>query len=172
MREEELFFSRISSITERSNTVSKTFDKYTSLVILAIGIGLIYQSLQLSTSSFGSEVGPNVFPIGIGCLLTLLSLRLFYETLKYKQSDKKEESLDYKRFGIIFISAVLYAFLLENVGYLICTFLFLLIGFQTMEKGKWLSSILISAAFSFGVYFVYVIILEGTLPGIPTWLSI
>jgi putative tricarboxylic transport membrane protein len=151
--------------------LSKNFDRFTSLAFLIIGIGFIYQSINISKSAYGSNVGPNIFPMGLGLILVLLSLRLLYETFQYKQGDKAKESLDYKRFGIILISAILYALFLENVGYVISTFLFLLIGFQTMEKGKWVSSLLISAVFSFGIYYVYVDILSGTLPGFPTWLG-
>jgi putative tricarboxylic transport membrane protein len=96
---------------------------------------------------------------------------LLYESFKSKEAGKEKISLDYKRFGIILISAILYAFLLEVLGYVICTFIFLVIGFQTMEKGKWLFSILISFAFSFGIYYLYVDLMNGSLPGFPEWLS-
>jgi putative tricarboxylic transport membrane protein len=151
--------------------LSKTFDRFTSLAFLVIGVSFIYQSLSISTSAYGSNVGPNIFPFGLGIILVLLSLRLLYETFRYVQEGKKKESLDYKRFLIILVSAILYAVFLERIGYVITTFLFLLVGFQTMEKGKWISSLLISAAFSAGIYYVYVNILSGTLPGFPAWLS-
>ncbi|MBL0386451.1 tripartite tricarboxylate transporter TctB family protein [Tumebacillus sp. ITR2] len=153
--------------------MNKTFDRYASLVSLILAVAFIVGSQSIADSAYGSNVGPDIFPLGLGIVFGLLSLRLFYETFKYpKQEGESKEKLDYKRFGIIFVTAVLYAYFLEEIGYIIGTFVFLLIGFQTMQKGKWLSSVLISALFSYGVYFIFVQILQGTLPGWPVWLGL
>ncbi|TCP52168.1 putative tricarboxylic transport membrane protein [Tumebacillus sp. BK434] len=155
--------------------MSKTFDRYASLVFLIIGAAFMVESRSISDSAYGSNIGPDIFPFGLGLVFALLSLRLFYETFKYPKQEQDGEPtarLDYKRFGIILAAAVLYAFFLEDIGFIISTFLFLLLGFQTMEKGKWLPSILIAAFFSYGVYYLFVEILEGTLPGWPVWLGL
>jgi len=147
--------------------MSRTFDRYASLSFLVIGVFFIVESQSFSSTSYGSGVGPDLFPTGLGILLILLSIRLFYETFRYPSKNKDKQNLDWKRFGIIFIAAIGYAISLEFIGYVLSTFLFLLIGFQTMERGKWLGSILISALFSWGVYYLYVEILKGTLPAFP-----
>jgi putative tricarboxylic transport membrane protein len=104
-------------------------------------------------------------------VLVLLSIRLFYEVLKAKPAERNKERLDYKRFLIIFGGAFLYAWFLEWIGYIIGTFAFLLLAFQTIERGGWLKSILVAALFSGGVYMVFVVLLEGSMPGFPSWLS-
>jgi len=152
--------------------VNKTFDRYASIAFLAIGILFIAESRKITASAYGSQVGPNIFPMGLGIVLIVLSLRLLYETFKYHHSEKQRSSLDYKRFGIIFAAAFLYCYFLEDIGYVLSTFLFLLIGFQTMQKGKIWSSIIISGGFSFGVYYLFVEVLKGSLPGLPTWLGL
>lgn len=153
--------------------MNKTFDRYASLAFLALGAGFVYQSQNISQSAYGSNVGPNIFPLGLGVILILLSFRLFFETFRYKAEDGREkEVLDYKRFSIILIAAIGYVLLLEPLGYIISTFFFLLVGFQTMDKGKPLATILIAAAFASGIYIVYVKLLEGTLPGLPAWLGL
>jgi putative tricarboxylic transport membrane protein len=149
--------------------VNKTFDRYASLVFLLIGVLFMEESTRISQTAYGSNVGPNVFPFGLGLIFALLSLRLFYETFRYPKVEKTKQSLDYRRFLIILVAAILYAYFLEDIGYIIGTFLFLLIGFQTMQRGKWLASIVIAALFSYGVYYVYVNVLKGTLPGWPVW---
>lgn len=125
----------------------------------------------MASNTEDSPVGPNTLPLGLGSILILLSLRLLYETFKVKHADEPKISLDYKRFAIILIAAILYAFLLETLGYVICTFIFLLVGFQTMSKGKWIPSLVIALAFSFGVYYLYVDLMNGSLPGLPEWLG-
>lgn len=146
------------------------FDRYAGLAFLTLGIGIVAHSMSISQSAYGSSVGPRVFPLGLGIILILLSLRLLYETFKYNNPEKKsKETMDYKRFGIILGAMILYALLFEKLGYILCTFVFLLVAFQTMKKGKWLSSIIISGVFSMGIYYVFVDLMKGTLPGFPIW---
>lgn len=151
--------------------MNKTFDRYASILFLLIGILFMWQSTTISTSAYGSNVGPNIFPLGLGAVLVLLSIRLFVEVLKSKGQSGEKVKLDYKKFLLIFAAAVLYAFFFEDLGYVIGTFLFLLFSFQVLERGQWLKSILISALFAGGVYVLFVVILEGSMPGFPSWLS-
>ncbi|KIL39977.1 transporter [Gordoniibacillus kamchatkensis] len=153
--------------------MNRTFDRYAGIVFLAAGAAFMLESKNISSSAYGSSIGANIFPFVLGLLLSLLSLRLVYGTFRYKrQEEKKKESLDYKRFGIILAAAVLYAFFLEEIGFVIGTFLFLMIGFQTMQRGRIWVSLLISAVFSFGVYYLFVHVLDGSLPGFPAWLGL
>ncbi|CAM2844302.1 tripartite tricarboxylate transporter TctB family protein [Paenibacillus sediminis] len=150
--------------------MNRNFDRYAGIVFFAIGTAFVIGSRSISTSAYGSNVGANVFPLVLGILLALLSIRLVYETFRREKTEKQKENLDYKRFGIIFAAAVLYAYFLEDLGFVISTFLFLMIGFQTMQRGRIWVSLIISAAFSFGVYYLYVNVLDGSLPGFPAWL--
>ncbi len=127
------------------------------------------ESLRISKSAYGSAVGPNVFPFLLGLILVLLSIKLLIETMRYADSYKERQPLQYKNFFIILLAAVIYAALLETVGYVMMTFLFLVVGFQTMEKGALWKSVVLAACFSLGVYGVYVKLLQGTLPSWPVW---
>ncbi|BFT70723.1 tripartite tricarboxylate transporter TctB family protein [Paenibacillus sp. P36] len=151
--------------------MNTTFDRYAGIVFCAIGLAFMIGSLGISTSAYGSNVGANIFPMILGALLSLMSFRLIYETFRKQRTEKSKENLDYKRFIIIFIAAVLYAYFLEDIGFVISTFLFLMIGFQTMHKGRVWVSFVIAGSFSYGVYYLYVNLLDGSLPGFPTWLG-
>jgi putative tricarboxylic transport membrane protein len=72
---------------------------------------------------------------------------------------------------IIFFATLVYILTLETIGYVITTFLFLFVCFQTMERSKVMTSLIISSCFSGLIYFMYVEVLKGTLPGWPIWLS-
>jgi putative tricarboxylic transport membrane protein len=153
----------------------RVFDKYTSIVMFIIGNAFVWGSQTISESSYGSNVGPDIFPTVLGGLLILLSIRLFYEVMKSPIRNKeKEEKLrpDYKRFLLILGAAFLYAYFLEEIGYVIGTFIFLLFSFQVIERGKWLSSLIISAAFSCVIYYLFVQVLQGSLPGFPSFLQL
>lgn len=148
------------------------FDSYASIVFFLIGIAFVWESRKISESSYGSNVGPDIFPMGLGAILVLLSIRLFYEAMKAPKGDSDGKTApDYKRFLMIAGAAALYAYYLEDIGYVIGTFLFLLFCFQTIQRGKLVTSLVVSASFSYGVYYLFVQILEGTLPGFPSWLQ-
>jgi putative tricarboxylic transport membrane protein len=162
-------------LKEVRDRVSKTFDRYTGVIFLMIGLSFMTGSKSISESSYGSTVGPDIFPFWLGLILSLLSVRLLYETFFYHKKGEEKSgfqlAVDYKRFSIIFITAFFYCLFLEEIGYVIGTFIFLLVGFQTIQKGKWMVSILISLTFSFSIYYIYVKFLQGTLPGFPVWLG-
>ncbi len=92
--------------------MSQTFDKISSIVFFIIGILFVVQATQISDSAYGSTVGPKTFPLGLGIILVLLSLRLLYETwrqavkarlAKGPQSPSKTFSIEIKKiFNIIY----------------------------------------------------------------------
>lgn len=151
--------------------MSIQFDRIASILFLATGVLFIVGSRQLASSSYGSSVGPDIFPLLLGIILVLLSIRLFYETMVTKTQHSSKEKLLYKPFLIIFSATLIYILTLETIGYVITTFLFLFVCFQTMERTKVMTSLIISSCFSGLVYFLYVEVLKGTLPGWPIWLS-
>lgn len=145
------------------------FDRFAAVLFLAVGLLFMIGSRQIASSSYGSEVGPDIFPFFLGILLVLLSIRLFYETLGIGRQRGNKEKLQYKPFVIIFAATLVYILTLETIGYVITTFIFLFVCFQTMERAKWLTSLLVSACFSGLVYYLFVNVLKGTLPGWPIW---
>jgi putative tricarboxylic transport membrane protein len=145
------------------------FDRIAAIMFLTVGVLFIIGSTHLSSSSYGSKVGPNIFPFLLGGILAILSIRLFYETFQSKRQEGNKERLQYKPFLIIFVATLLYILTLETVGYIITTFAFLFVCFQTMERTKITTSLIVSACFSGAVYYLYVHVLKGTLPGWPVW---
>lgn len=149
------------------------FDRVASLVFLVLGILVVVEAQKISTSAYGSSVGPSVFPTGLGILLIVLSVLLLVETVRNKKvyaivGEKEDVTTpNYKRFIIIFLAALGYVLLLDILGYLITTFVFLVIGFQALERGKILNSVIVAAVFSCIIYFGYVNVLGGSLPGLP-----
>lgn len=145
------------------------FDRIAATLFLAISVLFIIGSTHLSSSSYGSKVGPNIFPLFLGIILAFLSIRLFYETFQSKRQEGSKEKLQYKPFLIIFVATLLYILTLETIGYIITTFIFLFVCFQTMDRAKWITSLIVAACFSGAVFYLYVNVLKGTLPGWPVW---
>ncbi len=142
-----------------------------SVILIVVGTFFIVSSSQISASTYGSSVGPDIMPTILGIILILLSILLFFQTTKYKSDSQKSEEQNYGKFLLMVGLAILYAVTLQWIGYLISTFIFLLIGFQIMKKEKILYSFIISLLFTLVVYYVYVEVLQGTLPGFPEWFA-
>jgi putative tricarboxylic transport membrane protein len=141
------------------------FDRYASIVFIAMGVSLFFYSQTLTTSIQG-YIGPKELPMFLSIALIFTGILNLIAALRAKIK-KKEEGLEYKKFLIILGCLLLYVMLLEPVGYVITTFCFLLATFQTMEKGHILKSAIIAAAFAGGIYYLYVEVAMGSLPGLP-----
>jgi putative tricarboxylic transport membrane protein len=150
---------------------NKTFDTIAGCVFLIVGMFFITASMGISKSSYGSNVGPNIFPLGLGAILVFLSLIVIYQARGSKALPQEKSRRDYKRFSLVLTATFAYVLLFEPLGYVISTFLYLTVVFQVMERKKLLTAILIAAFFSLAVYTVYVIVLQGALPPFPEWLG-
>ena len=149
---------------------NKTFDTIAGCVFLIVGMFFIVASTGISASSYGSKVGPNIFPTGLGAILVFLSVIVITQARRVQPAAKGKGRKNYTRFALVLSSTFLYILLFETLGYVISTFLYLVFVFQVMERKKPLYAILIAAFFSVAVYTAYVIILQGTLPPFPEWL--
>lgn len=143
------------------------FDRYASIVFIALGVALFFYSRTLTSSSTGSSIGPQELPLFLAVALIITAVINLVAAVRAKSSKEKGEGLEYGKFLVILGLLLAYVLLLEPLGYVISTFLFLMAAFQTMEKGGYIKSALIAAAFSGGIYFVYVKVALGVLPGLP-----
>lgn len=151
--------------------INKKFDIVSGTAFLAVGAFFIVASRGITSSSYGSNVGPSVFPTLLGILLVVLSLMVIYAAATYKGAEKKSKDLALGKLFLLIGAIILYILIFEPAGYVISTFLFLSFAFQLMERGKLWKSFLVAAVFSGAVYLVYVVLLQGTLPAFPEFLA-
>jgi putative tricarboxylic transport membrane protein len=151
---------------------NKTFDTIAGCAFLVSGMFFLVGSTGISKSSYGSNVGPSIFPFGLGAILIFLSMLVIYKARNYRHAPATKGIRDYRRFALVLSATVVYVFVFEPLGYVISTFLFLTFVFQVMERKKLLHTLIISGLFSFSVYYLYVIVFQGTLPSFPEWLGL
>lgn len=151
---------------------NKTFDTIAGCLFLVIGLFFITASTGISQSSYGSRVGPNIFPTGLGVILVLLSVIVITQARRYAAAPEQKEKRNTKRFALVLSSTFAYVFLFEPLGYVISTFLYLTFVFQVMERKKLHYSLAIALFFSLAVYYLYVVVFQGTLPPFPEWLGL
>jgi len=142
-------------------------DRSSGLFWLVVGIGIAIGSLKYG---FGTlhEPGPGFITFFAGAMLALLSLSLFFSSLR----DQKDRSgfqslwagLDPGKILYVIFLLVAYTFLLKPVGFLISTFFLLFLLFRIKGTYRLKSVFLMSLLVTVGSYIVFEIWLKAQLP--------
>jgi putative tricarboxylic transport membrane protein len=141
---------------------------------------LVGTFFMIPKSPIHQVVGPDVFPKAVGILMLLISsIYLFQQLRGYaKEADEKraaiigadekvETKADLKTMGIMVLIMIAYAFLFEPLGYSITTFLSFMAGSLVLDKKHLLRDTFIALIASFGMYFIFTLLLKVQLPAGP-----
>jgi putative tricarboxylic transport membrane protein len=142
-----------------------------SVVWLIVGICIILNILfSYRLGSFNSP-GAGFMPFLAGLAMCFFAFAaLVQATLRQKRGAGWEAVLKgsmWRRSLVVFVALVLYALLLSHLGFVVCTFLFLLVSFRSIKPMKWVwivpGSILSTLAF----YGIFELWLRGNFPKGP-----
>lgn len=114
------------------------YDRISSLIWLALAILICIESLRMPLGSF-YDPGPGFLPLGSGVSLGLLSLGNYFYSRRKKIQEAREALYPKERLkNLGSVLAVLFGFAisLEFLGFLITTFLLLLVLFRAIEPPK------------------------------------
>jgi putative tricarboxylic transport membrane protein len=127
-------------------------------------------------AAFGNPMDPIYFPLGVSVISFLIGVLLLvksnfsasvqaYKNLINEDASKKN---DRRRILYTCLLSVGYALIFEHLGYVISTFLFMVV-MMTITSGKdmWKKSVVISLLFAVGVYFIFNTLLSISLPPLP-----
>ena len=144
-----------------------------SLILAGVGLLIIIDSYKLGLQTL-SNPGPGLFPFLLGILLCLLVFPKCIGCLKdLMKIDlvKGKKGIEYKGNLNRFIGAIIcligYFLLLDILGFLIDTFLFLFGLFGIGKHGKhrkWLAVFLLSAVVDALAYLIFHILLQISFP--------
>lgn len=150
------------------------FDRVFSLILIALGVALYWHSGTMTTELTSGNIGPELMPRLLAVALVITATLNLVSVLRQQPAahpsgatETNSESSAYTKLLILVGLLVAYVLLLEPLGYVISTFLFLLTAIQTMERGLLLKSAVIAAVFASGVYVLYVKVALGSLPPMP-----
>ena len=131
-------------------------DCLSSAVVLGIGLYLVYEALQLK---FGSvrRPGPGFYPTVLALLLVGVSGAVFVRSLRSQEDGILSVSFGTGtgHIGITIIAIVLYAAVLEVVGFVPCTFILVLMLLVGIGKVAWLRSLVVAAGSTVAFYGVF-----------------
>ncbi|MCR4425930.1 MAG: tripartite tricarboxylate transporter TctB family protein [Firmicutes bacterium] len=148
-------------------------DLATGLISIVLGTTYLYLTFRLPDVSIGDPIGPKLFPmlVGAGAVFcgTLLTLHVIRAN-RTGRGDRMAVDLTskkglYGKIGLTILAGVIYSFLLDPVGYLISTFVFmtaLMCLVNTLRRAA--ENVIIALGFSVTTYLVFARLFQVSLP--------
>lgn len=138
---------------------------WTGLFLMIFSGAIVGEAIQLEIGTPRSP-GSGFMIFGAAGVLGLLALRQFIESLRFQGREAKQTSktIRWKQIASVIFANIVYIFLLQPVGYLLCTFLLLCFLFQIHKKGRWVSAVGGAALTSLLSYLVFSRMLQLHLP--------
>jgi len=115
--------------------------------------------------------GPGFLPFGLAIVLVILSLILIFS--KWKKRGASTPFWPHRTWlrpllGVTIL--IFFALVVERVGFLITTFIFLMIWMGVIERVRWLTIISISIGTTAALYLIFALFLDVPLPlGFLKW---
>ena len=141
-------------------------DVVVAVLALAFSVMALYESAKLPFGTVHSP-GQGFFPFGISAVLFLLGLCLLFQALTSHPSTGREGSARIAKVAALLVVLALYTFLLEPLGYPLCTFLLVLFMLRATEPQRWTVALSMAALTAVGSYVVFAIWLSVPLPRGP-----
>ncbi len=147
----------------------KRMDLIPAIFWMGLGGAVAVSSYGLRLGTLGSP-GPGLMPFLLGVTLSLCSLSIFVRSFFAILRNEKcgEESawsgIQFKKLMIVVASLLGYWMLLEKIGFVLTTFLVLLILFKAVDSPRWRTVFFASILTVTLVYIVFVIVLRVDLP--------
>lgn len=133
------------------------------LVLAGIGAYVLAESAGLGLwSELGP--GPGFFPCVLGAALVLLPLAWFLQERAGVQAAPAPEASDPSQVRAVVLSLLVLAAALPFIGFQVGVFLFLMYHLRLRAKTSWPKSLVISLCGSVGVYYLFTLGLNVSLP--------
>ena len=142
------------------------------ILVLAMGSWSLVDGVRLNKLRGGTVqidvLGPGNYNLGVGLILIIVGLA--YVIVSYPREKLDGEKLEGKResgkkivIGIAFFLAV-YIFLMNIIGFLLATMVFLVLMLRTLGFRSWLISAGLSITISVCIYIIFVYLLGMAFP--------
>ncbi len=133
---------------------------------MLFSIFILIESYGLNLGSWRMP-GPGYFPFGAGLLLGIVSLIELIKTLRKPVSGPigtGSEPLRWQNIIFTMLALVGYALLLNRLGFIFCTFFFVVFVRWTMTSRQWWNTLAVALSASLGLHLVFNLLLSAQLP--------
>ncbi|RLQ90371.1 tripartite tricarboxylate transporter TctB family protein [Planomicrobium sp. Y74] len=143
-----------------------TMNRRIGLLLFIIASVYLYLSFQLPNYPY-APVDADVIPKGLGILMLILSVALFFSRAIETEAEKAKRNIPKKELLVllaVFAMIFLYILLFEMVGFIVMTAVFIFFCSWFLGYEKWKTNIIVSILFPLGMYIIFVFALGISLP--------
>ena len=141
-------------------------DKYVGIFFLIFSGYICWKSLQLGLGTF-QKPSSGFIPFLSGFFFGILALLLLIQNIWFNKAnftEEKKEKTNWRAIFTVFASLFSYILLLNYLGFIITTILFVGILLKIIEKKGWFLTICVSLFIALGSYVVFKVWLQAELP--------
>jgi putative tricarboxylic transport membrane protein len=147
----------------------RNYDLGSGLLCLLVGLGFVAGGVKMGLGPLNVP-GAGFFPAVIGGILSTLSLALLIATAlgKTVATEKQrfwKEKNSWVKIFLVLLSLILFMVLLEFLGFITTTIIFVLFLLKFVGKKGWRISIVMAVLVSLGSYALFKMALGVALPG-------
>lgn len=136
---------------------------------MIIGVITAWSAIHLSMGRV-KHPGPGFLPFGLALCLIILSFVLIFKSRKGNVSAPFWPQRTWLRPLLGVAILIFFAFVVEWVGFLITTFIFLTIWMGVIERVRWRTIISVSIGTTAALYLIFALFLDVPLPmGFLKW---
>ncbi|MDP5276223.1 tripartite tricarboxylate transporter TctB family protein [Chengkuizengella axinellae] len=143
-----------------------SMNRKVSIVIFLFSMFYLLFSYQIEPSPF-AKIDADIMPKGLGYLLLVLSVLLFIENKEETEQEKAKRNISKKEISLlllIVLFVLLYILLLEAIGFIIVTILFLTATSRLLGYTNWIRMLIVFVTFTLVIYFSFNELLGLSLP--------
>ena len=141
-------------------------DALAAVMALVFGAVAAYQSAKLPFGTVHSP-GQGFFPWWTSAAIVLLALVLLFQALTSRSSIAQQGPGRIAKVTLLLLVLFAYTFLLDLLGYLLCTFFLVLFMLRAIDPQRWTVALGMAAVTAIGSYVVFAMWLSVPLPRGP-----
>jgi putative tricarboxylic transport membrane protein len=153
---------------------SKRYDLTIRFFWLALGLFVVVYSYTLGLGKL-IDPGPGLLPFLLGLIFLILSSVRLVTVIRLRETDETEEEkkkTEYWRIVLIVVALLIWAFILESLGFLIATFILMTLLYHAAGFKKWYLAVFWGLITVLVTYFVFTYLGVRFPPGILRTLGI
>jgi putative tricarboxylic transport membrane protein len=146
-----------------------TKDTITGVFSIALGIAYLAGTFKIPVMEAADEVGPRSFPYLIAATVILCGLWLLAKELLNKERRAFSfgfvaERAIWLRILLSMAAGIVYGLILDGLGYLISTVLFMFVVGELINVGRHRQNLLIALAFAVFTFIAFALVLKLSMP--------
>lgn len=143
----------------------RKYDILSGFFLLCVSLAILGGSLQLQVGTL-TEPGSGFFPMLTGVVLGIFSVLIIAQAKKTGALPVRfwAHAADRRAIYLSFFFILVYALLLERLGFILSTTLFFILFSRYVSRHRWVSAVFFAVVTSLATYFVFNLLLHAPLP--------